>query len=346
MVQMLETKNALENLDVTVILARDRDDIVQADVVHVFNCQTIEDSLQWIYMAREIGKPIVLSTIFWDLAHYFYVSNLFKIGIDYTTHNFEFLKPLFDRLARLSAFLTGKPAYYGKVYAERVRLAVELVDVLLPNSIEEEYIFTHFFGTGVGKTDVVLNATRQDLFKLSTVHRDIDILSVGRLEPTKNQLGLARACSSMGISLKLIGNEGENKNYLKALYRVVADASNISVVSRNLPKEEIAALMSRARVHALPSFRESPGLVTLEALASGCSTVVSDVAFCPVNTYFKDFIDRTVYVCNPYDVNSISYAVSGALVNAHDARPVLAADVSWESISQKTLSVYKRIINQ
>lgn len=56
----------------------------------------------------------------------------------------------------------------------------------------------------------------------------------------------------------------------------------------------------------LPSFRESPGLVTLEALFYGCNIVVSDYKFCPVN-YYK--FDEVGYICDPYSTKSIESAV-------------------------------------
>src|SRR5690349_1458825 len=73
-----------------------------------------------------------------------------------------------------------------------------------------------------------------------------------------------------------------------------------------LPREELPALYRRARVHALPSLRESPGLATLEAALEGCRCVVGIHA--PVEEYFGD----EAFVCDPEDEASIGRALRGA----------------------------------
>ena len=75
--------------------------------------------------------------------------------------------------------------------------------------------------------------------------------------------------------------------------------------------EEVKTYYRQAAVHVLPSFRESPGLVSLEAFYNGCEIVVSDSRFVPIN-YYR--FNEIAHICNPFDPKSIKGAVLSALI--------------------------------
>ncbi|WP_345457125.1 glycosyltransferase family 4 protein [Deinococcus aluminii] len=337
---MLRTKEALEQLGVVVRLAKQPGDLQGADLVHIFNTQRAEELLHWAQEAKHSGLPVALSTIHWDLSHYIYVANLYKLGIDCSLRDVSLFKLLFDLVAPIAGRLIGKPDYYSSSHRRSVKLLSEQANLLLPNSEEEARLFFKNYGLKKGKYRVVLNAIEGDLFKLGSGERTTDVICVGRIEPTKNQLGLLRAVAGRGWSTTLIGRDGENPRYSAALHQL-AQAQRVQVLG-NLPQSQVANQLRQAKVHVLASFRESPGLVTLEALAMGCNVVVADSRFCPVDTYFKDLLGRRVFVCNPYRSDSIALAIEQALRAGN--QPMNYVPPQWSEVGQATLAAYRELM--
>ena len=81
------------------------------------------------------------------------------------------------------------------------------------------------------------------------------------------------------------------------------------VIISHLPHAELRSAYAAARVHVLPSWIETCGLVTLEAALAGCSVVVSSVG------YEVDYYRNLVDYCDPADVASIRRAVLSAYEN-------------------------------
>ena len=112
-----------------------------------------------------------------------------------------------------------------------------------------------------------------------------------------------------------------------------------------IKEEQLFDLYKRAKVHVLPSFRESPGLSTLEALICGTQIVVSNEKFCPIK-YYK--FDKYGFVCNPYDVNSIRNSILNAYNNPKDIS--LPDDYikffSYENAANMTYNVYERVLGE
>lgn len=75
-VQMLKTKEFLEkSFPVTIELALNESDFIKhsdADLVHVFNIQTIDETLKYVELCQKYNKKFALSTIYWDLSHFIF----------------------------------------------------------------------------------------------------------------------------------------------------------------------------------------------------------------------------------------------------------------------------------
>jgi glycosyltransferase involved in cell wall biosynthesis len=92
-----------------------------------------------------------------------------------------------------------------------------------------------------------------------------------------------------------------------------------------------------ARVHALPSLRESPGLSSLEAGALGLNCVVGDT--CPVVEYFG----TDAFVCNPLDWCSVRTAVLEAYETPRSVRlrERILRTFTWAKAAEATLAGYE-----
>jgi glycosyltransferase involved in cell wall biosynthesis len=149
--------------------------------------------------------------------------------------------------------------------------------------------------------------------------RNRDIFFIGRLEADKGVDLLARAARCAGARLRVIGD-----GPLAA--ELARDHPEIDLLGWQ-PREAIAALIGSARLVVAPTrWRETFGLVVLEALLSGIPVVVSRFALISAD------IERigAGIACNPYDEAALAAAIAGLLaddatVAAMSRRAVAAA---------------------
>jgi glycosyltransferase involved in cell wall biosynthesis len=109
-----------------------------------------------------------------------------------------------------------------------------------------------------------------------------------------------------------------------------------------LPPEALAGIYVLAAVHVLPSWRETPGLVSLEAAAAGCRIVTT--SYGSVREYFGDL----AWYCNPSDLMSIRSAVLLALEATpnHALREKILSSFTWDIAAEKTLAVYHKVLDR
>ena len=168
-------------------------------------------------------------------------------------------------------------------------------------------------------------------------HQEAAVLCVARIEPLKNQLRLIEACKKLKVPLHLVGEASPNHQaYFK---RCQAAASAQVTFHGTLPREEVARLMQRFRVHALPSLFETTGLSTLEALGSHCLVVVSAQ---PIQ---RELWGQRAFYCEPRRVSSII----GAIRRALSAPPLSHASYvrrrfSWAQGAEKIDDLYRALL--
>jgi glycosyltransferase involved in cell wall biosynthesis len=305
--QLLETLTALQPLgiqaDVSLSL---RLDTGLYDTIHIFSLFHGEklDRLQ------NLPQPTVVSTIFWDYSELMQASAM-------TQAIFAQPDPIkVDRA--LTAWKQGHLQLEG-VSAEQMqespqlrrqqRTVLELGRVLLPNGQREAEMVQRAFGEPKAPIRIIANAVRADRF----MHGDASlfraqwgdrpfVLCSARLEPNKNQLMLIWALRDMGLPLVLAGKQ-RDAHYL-ALCRQWAGEDVI--VAGELSPVMLASAYAAARVHALPSWSETPGLANLEAGLAGCALVVGN------RGTEQEYLGNHAHVCDPGDWESIRDAVLAA----------------------------------
>lgn len=319
-VQILKTKSAIEALaGIEIGLCLDPAELAtfgSVDLVHVFNLQTTDVTLAFIREARKVGAKVALSTIYWNLWHAAFVD---KIRSRWPSFHLGFV-PLLERPWRfLFQGRAAKSGFLGKEYVEKKREIVDNADLLLPNSHEE--IATVASDTGlelaelVDKSVVVPNAV--DLSSLSDAagkqgvpaESRKGVVVVGRIEPIKNQLAVIEALAGQPtVPILIIGrrsNDPKHEEYCNQVVAAGRKRGNVRFIDE-IPHDEVMALLATAKVHVLASFRESPGLATLEALHGGCNIVTSTATYCPIGYYSFEELGSQ---CNPFSVGSIRNAI-------------------------------------
>jgi glycosyltransferase involved in cell wall biosynthesis len=160
------------------------------------------------------------------------------------------------------------------------------------------------------------------------------VLCVGRIDANKNQLSLVRAARDTGLPLVLAGGSLAPP-YLERCRREAGPQVHFLP---SLDDGELASAYAAARVHALVSWLEVVGLVTLEAAVAGCNVVLS-----PAHGAL-DYVGDEAWTCDPGDVDSIRRAV----LDAHRTprRPELAARLraayTWDGHARAVREAYDR----
>lgn len=352
-VQMLKTKEYLEkNHAVDVVICLEPHEIRlhnDCNIVHIFNIQTLEQCKSFVEESISSGKKVILSPIYWNLWHSLYISRFYKFqGIN----AFKW-SPLFERLGRLVIPMLGAKYLSKNAIFDR-QCILKAVDFILPNSDAELACLavdsSCDYSELVKKAIPIPNAV--DLQSNNeTACGAIDVkeyvLVVGRIEPNKNQLGVLLSLRDRpDIPVVFLGrcsDDDVSRGYVEHVKKIAKERGNVYFLDE-IPHEQVHIIYKNALVHVLASFRESPGLVSLEALYYGANIVVSDQRFCPVDYY--QFNGKAA-ICDPYSISSIRDAILSSLSSEKNNfdRDAYFNWISYRHVAERTHAVYKKVLN-
>ena len=300
------------------------DRLERARLLHLFGMT--REGLELARVARARGVPVVLSPICW----------------------FEprALVALASSPARAAWDLAkwGVRAAVPRTPGWR-RALLGLADAILPNSKAEARQLVRLFGASRRAIRVVPNGVDERFARAdpgafrAEFGRDDFVLFVGRIEPRKNVQGLIRGLSGRGMPLVVIGDAVPGHE----AYADECRRDGRGFV-RWLPRLEhddplLASAYAAARVVALPSWFETPGLVALEAAMAGRAVVITP--FGCTREYFGD----AVRYARPDRPGAIGRAVERAWQDGPD--PGLAARIGahclWPEVARRTAEAYDRV---
>lgn len=348
-VQMIKTKEALQSLyGIDIDIITDADDITREyDLVHIFNFITIKETQAFFEKAIRYNIPIAASSIFWD---YTYACTRFMplfIG-----KHFSGCRPKVYKLAvHLMVFFFGYPALFSEKMRKKYRFFCENSNIILPNSLEEGLLLQKFIKRPdiKDKMHIVYNGVDKKMNSHFVSKKDFlnkygiperYILEVARIEPVKNQINLLYALKDYpNIPVVFVGR-AYDKSYYNKLKQMADKRGNVYFIDA-VPHEEIDNFYRYAQLHVLLSLRESPGLVSLEALANNCPIVVANSKYAPVNTYFSD----QPYVADPLDMKDIQ----SVILKAYKEGKVIKDNqdlFTWEMAAKQTYEGYCKILHK
>ncbi len=349
-IQVLKTKEYLERLGIGVeIVDASSAEVRSCDVVHLFNLNKASEICPLAELAERANIPTVLSPIYWNLDEFeskVLVKALLKRRVLH----------LIVRSAERSAFVRRivqgilskqlKRARYGPLYREQQQQCLEMMQMVLPNGYGEWHSLKRDLRTN-GKYRIVPNAVDTqidppDAAFLRKKYRlpDEFILCAARIEYRKNQLGLIDALRNLGMPLVLAGqiNPAEKSYWGKCLHVGNGFVQHLG----HLPQHEVYGIMRLAKVHAVPSWFETPGLSNLEAAFNCCQVVTTERG--TAKEYFGDMVNY----CNPDDPDSIRDAVLHALTEPKDAARLkehILRHYTWEKAAEATLEAYHQVLS-
>jgi glycosyltransferase involved in cell wall biosynthesis len=237
--------------------------------------------------------------------------------------------------------------------------SVRLADAIIINSESLRSEVLHYLDVDPAKLKLINEAVDHELFQpgdadLARTHvasygvTKPFVLFVSSLWSYKNCDGLLRAWAIAreqlpGRQLAIVG-AGRDEKYLAQLRAIVAESGigDDVVFVGGVPLEETVDFYRAADVFVYPSHNETFGLPILEAMATGCPVVTSDVSAMP------ETAGGAAVLADPGAPESIARAIVEAAQPAHRDRLIglglkRAAEFSWATTGAQTLDVYREV---
>ena len=342
-VQVIKTKEYIECL-----FADCKIDIITSpeqlnnkyDIAHIFNYATVDLTRDFFKKAIQLNLKIVSSPIYWDYSYsimplymYFWCNKKFITESFVKFH--KLFHPLFSKLPK--RFVYDAFTNVSRKFSKDINYFISQSQLILPNSIREGELCCEFGRTlnqtskirevynGVDVAGVTILPEDKFFEKYNIPHNYI--LQVGRVEYLKNQMNLISSMMDYPeIPIVILGNARKDRPYTIQIKKLAQKRGNVFFIE-GIPHNEVYSFYKYARVHVLLSMRESPGLVSLEALSQGCPVVISDDRFLPVKTYFRQNY-RSV---NPYVKTEIQKAILESYDTEH--KDIDMSDFSWDNVA-------------
>lgn len=353
--QILSTANALENHGIQVHLSDALEPDVQGiDVVHLFGTLNPIPTYLRLKFLKKQNIPLVVSTIYWEWEpaelRNESIIRLGRLGycLSQVLNGIRKVSP-----HRIRYILHKSPLPYSlqkKYYEYENRIGLQSMrkyiytkaDVLLPNSHTEYRYLENKFGIEndyiavPNSVDAVFgNGNPDDFFRKFNV-KDF-VLCTACIQVRKNQIRLIQAMRNIDYPLVLIGSQ--EKKYAK---RCRKEANQNVFFLGELRGQDLLNAYAAAKVHALISFYETPGLASLEAVVAGTPIVVSD------RGSTREYFGNDAFYCDPNSVDSISAAITEALKadRSSTLKDRILTEYNWDMTAKKTIEGYNMAIEK
>jgi glycosyltransferase involved in cell wall biosynthesis len=333
LVQLQATVRAVVREGIEAEAARLEDVRSAVDIVHLYNLQLPGTLQEQVATARAKWPRVrlVLSPILWPPD-----ARLLLGAPDRWTRT---------RVARAWAGLLLRRS--------RMRKVLTSVDAVLPNSEAERQRVARLYGVDPARWEVVPNglavadwpvtrpsASADAYRELGFAARPDPLLAcVARVEPYKNQLTLVRALAQLpGAGLMLIGPISSDA-YGRAVRRDAARMPGRVAVLGPRDPADVRRLLALTDAHVLPSFRETPGLATLEAAATGAEVVATR------HGSAEEYLGDLAAYADP--TNSVDIAAAVEEVLTHPRQPRLRArieELDWSQVGTRLADLYRRLV--
>jgi glycosyltransferase involved in cell wall biosynthesis len=355
--QLFQTAAELKKLGIEVGTSFElKPDATGYDIAHIFNLRTLDATQVQVEHLKSQGTPIVMSPIYLNPSKALWgtklIENIFaqKPSEEQLKQNLDGLKNGVLRVATAQGqtFTAEGLNRFSPDYDRRQRQILSNIDYLLPNSVLEMDQLARTLRVGNIPYDIApygadpkvfLDADPEPFVKEYGL-RDF-VLQVGRIERSKNQLLLCHALRNVDLQLVLIG--GNLQEYYLQWCKQYGP-KNLKIIS-HLPHEMLKSAYAAARVHVLPSWIETCGLVTMEAALANCSAVVSLFGY--EREYYRDL----AYYCDPSDVDDIRANVVNAWQNydrdrnrREELKQLILREYSWKRSAEICLKAYQKVL--
>lgn len=301
------------------------DRIEDFDIFHVFG--SVKECLPLMEVARARKVKVALESIFWS----------------------DFRRAFFEEgsLLRKSGMVARHAAkvFFPFLPSGRKKM-FEASDIIFPNSENEARQISRLFNIPVSRMFVVPNGVDMSfadadpgLFTDKYGLRDF-VLSVGRIEPRKNQLNLIRAMKGIDRDLVLIGDIVSGSEWYMEKCR--QEAGDRVYFTGGMPhgSELLTSAYAACEVFVLPAWFETPGLAAMEAALAGAKVVATEGG--STREYFRE---KAIYI-NPDSPQDIHEKIKQALETENDGalKNLIMNTYTWDKVADRVVEGYERVL--
>lgn len=302
-----------------------------ANVLHWFNHGGSKSEWRDIFsLANKLNKPIVATATYWPL----------------TQGELESGIKILDLTAEQVASLVETRLGIDRELAELLELA-DVIVATSPGELKQITGMMAYWNRKPKRFAVIPNVIdHEELPKWSPDwdQRPLQLVSVGRIEVAKNQPRVLVAFRRIkrrypDASLVLIGR---SEGVLEEKYSSLFKQDGVSLIGE-VDFRVVSQILSQSRGHVLPSFRDTPGLASLEGAALGCNVVVSRNFGTP-SDYFSNL---AIYV-DPLSEISIEEGMERALLERPDSKlqELVRSRFTYENIVPGLVKLYTMALKQ
>jgi glycosyltransferase involved in cell wall biosynthesis len=243
------------------------------------------------------------------------------------------------------------------------------IDRVLALSHDQQKTIHNLHGIDRNRIDIVGGGYDNNLFTFQKKDKPepVQLLYAGKLSFAKGVDWLLRAFLSLNdqnLHLHLAGS-GSGSETEKCLELAKSAGPAITIHGR-ISQQELAGLMGRCHIFILPSFFEGLPLVLLEALASGCRIVTTDLPCClellrEAGQDTAEFIrlptQKKIDRPNPEDLDELQIKLSQSITSMADrvrksTSPSpeeirrITSIYDWDSVFQRIFAAYEKAIEE
>ena len=303
------------------------DKITDFDILHVFG--SVKECLPLMQVAKDRGTKVVLEPIFWtDFRRALHEQGSFLKKIEMILrHGVKVALPFF-------------PSGRKKMF--------EVSDLIFPNSQNEALQISRLFNIPIQKMFVVPNGVdgafskaKPEAFVSKYKLKDF-VLSVGRIEPRKNQLNLIKAMKNIDADLVLIGDTVSGYEWYRELCSKESNG-RVHFIDRLFHESDLlASAYAACDTFVLPGWFETPGLAALEAALAGAKVVATIGG--STKEYFKD---NVLYI-EPHKPEDIKLKVETSLKSQKSSclKDMVMREYLWEETAKVTIEGYEKVIGE
>lgn len=320
-VQIAATAKGLRRRGYHVTVAcSDHPDTSDCDLVHIYNARTATSLAGQLASARESRTPVVVSPIWISLTQARWGSLATRGVLEQLQKRLDggerLLSQLIDR--RLAVSCDGEVLRFDSAgdsttkRLEQISTLLRDVEFMLPNSWLELAALRRdlaWHGTSAeiapyGVDPGLFNDPDPGLFRSQSGITGPFIIQAGRVEPPKNPAMLLYAMRDSNLPIVLVGRNDVDPSYTDLCRSIGGDKVHFF---GHMPPHLLASAYAGASVHALPSWCETCGLVSLEAALAGTPVVAS------IAGHEAAYLESDAWYCDPANPMSIRSAIEAAL---------------------------------
>ena len=247
--------------------------------------------------------------------------------------------------------------FHLRIKGEQILLNSEKIIFITPkykDLLLKKYVSKKYYDIISKKVEIIPNGlddfwlnNKNEIDFLSKIDK-IKLLYVGDFTANKNIKSIIESVSylhSKGtlIHLTIVGGGGYNSQITENILKK-CDKSLVTVHKRTSNKQELLNLYRSNNLFIMPSFKETFGIVYLEAMSQGLPIIYSQNQ--GIDGYFKDRAPG--YSVDPYSINDIKSKILLAFDNYEELSSNAFYQVdnfSWKDISKKYNELYSNCIN-